>query len=317
MRRHDYLPFGEENQAGGAIRSAANGYQQEGVRQKHTGYERDGETGLDFAQARYYSNLQGRFTSIDPLSSLAIRNPQSWNRYSYVLNSPLAYTDRDGLTPTCIIDGQQRSCSEIFPLIRTDSIQRITYFDGGRVVFDINRDNFYREGESSNGISIKYFDAAAWEIALNSYLFYFGQKGLSQETISKWPGFSGSGGTGGAGATDNDWGPEARTLSYWLRNNPALLQEVRDAYARNPEWWGIDADNDLVFYRDWEASAFIRNRDGRGHHPFGLALGGPSEQVLVPLSKANRGQHQHITNLQRDVINEIKRQLGIPIKRTK
>jgi RHS repeat-associated protein len=32
-----------------------------------TGKERDGNTGLDYFGARYYSGVQGRFTSADPL----------------------------------------------------------------------------------------------------------------------------------------------------------------------------------------------------------------------------------------------------------
>ncbi len=105
MRRHDYAPFGEEMYAG--IRRNGSGQGQYGyeppqsnVRQRFTGYERDNETGLDFAQARYYANLQGRFTSVDPLMASAhVVNPQTWNRYSYSLNNPLAYTDPDGLKP--------------------------------------------------------------------------------------------------------------------------------------------------------------------------------------------------------------------------
>jgi hypothetical protein len=48
-------------------------------------------------QARYYQNLQGRFTSADPLlASGRSANPQSWNRYSYVLNNPVRLTDPTG-----------------------------------------------------------------------------------------------------------------------------------------------------------------------------------------------------------------------------
>ena len=96
-KRHDYLPFGEENLAG-SVRSAANGYGADSVRQRFTGYERDSETGLDFAQARYYANAQGRFTSVDPLmASAKPLNPQSWNRYSYCLNNPLVFVDPMGM----------------------------------------------------------------------------------------------------------------------------------------------------------------------------------------------------------------------------
>jgi len=41
---------------------------------------------------------KGRFTSPDPLlSSGRIPQPQSWNRYSYVLNRPLSLVDPNGL----------------------------------------------------------------------------------------------------------------------------------------------------------------------------------------------------------------------------
>lgn len=98
VTRHDYYPFGEENLSGGTIRTTGNGYQAEGVRQKFTGYEHDTETDLEFAEARYMSSKQGRFTSVDPLLSSANPiEPQSWNRYSYVGNRPLIVTDPSGL----------------------------------------------------------------------------------------------------------------------------------------------------------------------------------------------------------------------------
>ncbi len=100
VRRHDYLPFGEETPADGSWRNAAHGYGAgDGVRQKFTGKERDNETGLDFFGARSYSNAQGRFTSVDSLrASARTVNPQSLNRYSYVLNRPTIAIDPDGLS---------------------------------------------------------------------------------------------------------------------------------------------------------------------------------------------------------------------------
>jgi RHS repeat-associated protein len=99
MTRHDYLPYGEELQAGG--RTAARGYAADSVKQKFTGYERDAETNLNFAEARYHSDTQGRFTSIDPLSSSAkLTDPQSLNRYSYVGNNPVVFSDPSGMDKT-------------------------------------------------------------------------------------------------------------------------------------------------------------------------------------------------------------------------
>ncbi|MCU1266971.1 MAG: repeat-associated core domain protein [Acidobacteria bacterium] len=98
VKRHDYLPFGEELYAGMGGRTSAQGYTGDSVRQHFTGYENDAETGLNYAQARYQSSAQGRFTSVDPLgASAAVPNPQSFNRYSYVLNNPANSTDPTGL----------------------------------------------------------------------------------------------------------------------------------------------------------------------------------------------------------------------------
>src|SRR6266508_304641 len=110
IRRHDFAPFGEELSAGIGIRSASNGYGADSTRQKFTGYEHDDETGLDFAQARYYASVQGRFTSVDPLmASATVRNPQTWNRYAYVLNNPLALVDPDGMKEISVEDCRKDS----------------------------------------------------------------------------------------------------------------------------------------------------------------------------------------------------------------
>ncbi len=70
-KRHDYLPFGEELFAATGGRTTGMGYTTpsygpvDGARQKFTLKERDNETELDYFLARYYSSMQGRFTSPD------------------------------------------------------------------------------------------------------------------------------------------------------------------------------------------------------------------------------------------------------------
>jgi RHS repeat-associated protein len=94
--RKDYMAFGDE--ATSAQRTANPNYDSSETRKGYTGYEKDTESGLEFAQARYYNATHGRFTSIDPLTaSASIRNPQTFNRYSYVLNSPYKFVDPLGL----------------------------------------------------------------------------------------------------------------------------------------------------------------------------------------------------------------------------
>jgi len=70
---------------------------------KFTGHERDhsgslvgAADGFDYMHARYCLPDFGRFMSMDPARSAEFQTPQSWNRYSYALNSPLAFVDPDG-----------------------------------------------------------------------------------------------------------------------------------------------------------------------------------------------------------------------------
>lgn len=60
-----------------------------------TSYERDQESGNDYALARSYANGQGRFLAPDPLEGV-VGDPQSWNRYAYVENDPINLSDPSG-----------------------------------------------------------------------------------------------------------------------------------------------------------------------------------------------------------------------------
>jgi RHS repeat-associated protein len=115
MRRHDYAPFGEEMYAG--IRRNGGGQGQYGyeppqsnVRMKFDAKERDIETGLDFFGARYFSSMQGRFTSADPIffQKEMPADPQRFNLYAYVRNNPLKYIDPKGEAIELIGDEKQR-----------------------------------------------------------------------------------------------------------------------------------------------------------------------------------------------------------------
>jgi RHS repeat-associated protein len=98
LKRHDYLPFGEELFAGVGGRLVTQGYTGDGVRQQFTQKERDVETGLDYFIHRYHSSVQGRFVSPDvPFADQSEEDPQSWNLYTYVRNSPINLTDPFGL----------------------------------------------------------------------------------------------------------------------------------------------------------------------------------------------------------------------------
>src|SRR5713226_7132697 len=85
IARHDYLPFGEEIWSGTGTRMSSQGYGgTDAIRQKYGLTERDDATGLDHTWWRKYESFSGRMTTPDPYrGSMAIGDPQSFNRYSY------------------------------------------------------------------------------------------------------------------------------------------------------------------------------------------------------------------------------------------
>jgi len=65
------------------------------VKYTYTGKELDAGTGLMYYGARYYDPALGMFLSPDTVVPEP-GNPQSLNRYAYVLNNPLIHVDPDG-----------------------------------------------------------------------------------------------------------------------------------------------------------------------------------------------------------------------------
>jgi RHS repeat-associated protein len=114
ISRRDFLPFGDQLSDSVGNRSSIPGYSTtDFIRQKFTGYWRDQETDLDFAQARHFSGALGRFMQPDefnggPVEAFAAiassnptfyantANPQTLNKYQYGLNNPLRYVDPTG-----------------------------------------------------------------------------------------------------------------------------------------------------------------------------------------------------------------------------
>lgn len=80
-----YLPYGARRGSG----TVATAY-------RYTGqWEADSLGGIYHYRARWYDPTTGRFLQPDPLVP-SYQNPQSLNRYSYVLGNPLRFTDPSG-----------------------------------------------------------------------------------------------------------------------------------------------------------------------------------------------------------------------------
>ena len=70
--------------------------------QKFTSYQRDAESGLDYALNRYARNRNGRFQSVDP-GPYQLGAPASLNRYIMTLADPVNFMDPDGRLPIPIL----------------------------------------------------------------------------------------------------------------------------------------------------------------------------------------------------------------------
>jgi RHS repeat-associated protein len=113
----DYYPYGQENDYSTSC----------SPRYKFTGYEYDSETGNYYAYARYYDPRRGRFMSPDPLGG-TVGNPQSLNRYAYVLNNPASFVDPWGRDCVLAFDESGQSAGSC----EDDSRKSIGSGGGGR-----------------------------------------------------------------------------------------------------------------------------------------------------------------------------------------
>ncbi|MEM6337978.1 MAG: RHS repeat-associated core domain-containing protein [Bacteroidota bacterium] len=92
---YDYYPFGL--QMPGRTMSASTP-----TRQQFTGHERDAETGLSYAGARYLDPVAGQWTSTDPMAA----DYAGWSPYNYALDSPVTFVDLTGRCPEHKRDAQ-------------------------------------------------------------------------------------------------------------------------------------------------------------------------------------------------------------------
>ena len=85
-----FYPYGQEKPS-----ATQNGTE------KFTGYFRDAETGLDYADQRYHNPGTGRFLTSDPYAATSSNptdasDPGSWNHYAYVGGDPVNRKDPNG-----------------------------------------------------------------------------------------------------------------------------------------------------------------------------------------------------------------------------
>ncbi|MGH9554487.1 MAG: RHS repeat domain-containing protein [Terriglobales bacterium] len=99
LAQQGHYPFGESWYSGAGS-----------TKWQFTSYERDSESGLDYAMFRYHNSRAGRFTAPDLLAG-ELAEPQSLNRYPYVVNDPVNLIDPLGLVALpCWFDSWNPEC---------------------------------------------------------------------------------------------------------------------------------------------------------------------------------------------------------------
>src|SRR5581483_1941780 len=102
-----------------------------------TGEEQLQVASLVHLNGRVYDSLLARFTSADPTVTDPT-NPQGWNRYSYVGNDPLAFTDPNGFS---WLSGFFHSVSHFFTsvgnFLKTNAIARAIFQIGVTVLLNV------------------------------------------------------------------------------------------------------------------------------------------------------------------------------------
>ncbi len=162
ISRRDFMPYGEEIAT--PERHPNLSYTAADVRQKFTGYERDTETALDFAQARYFNSGFGRFSSPDDfLNDTHVNDPQSWNLYVYVRNNPLYFVDPDGEVKRDA-DGNVITVERKDKDRNTKTINGKTYYvypgkvDGKQIVWEVKKVWIYGDNDKDNKNGIKAYE---------------------------------------------------------------------------------------------------------------------------------------------------------------
>jgi RHS repeat-associated protein len=107
-----YLAWGEAR-AGGSLPTSFT----------YTGQRSEAVLGIAYFKARWYDTRLGRFLSPDSIIP-NLNNPQSWDRYSYVRNNSINYSDPSGHIEAC-----EENCSEQKRLNKVyDTLGAVGYF---------------------------------------------------------------------------------------------------------------------------------------------------------------------------------------------
>ncbi len=228
-----------------------------------TSYERDPESGDDYALARSYSSNLGRFQSPDPVEGDP-GNPQTWNRYAYVGNDPINITDPSGQN---WVSDLMYGLSGLFAVTSVGLGELADAYAGGVVVAPAGA--VYSSSQflsfSAGGVSAGALGSASTGFGIASAVSAYG--GLAAQVASAWSGFDWGGNNSSQGQ-----GPSV----HWPAPNPQPMAELQtDMTGQSTTLYTtdnkgvlttnqIETRNDVMWYSSPGADAPYRTHNIRG-----------------------------------------------------
>lgn len=319
ISRRDFHPFGEK------IDRPA--YGADDIRKQFTGYERDSETGLDFAQARYFAYGHGRFSSPDNfLNDTSAADPASWNLYAFVRNNPLNLVDPSG--ERVYVGGLEQAD-------RDEVLHRMNFTYGCNSCVAVDAEGYLTVDTS--GLDSEIIEATKWLTnAINSTSWYgevqvsnnnsgvaFGQGRQSRGQVPCEKNSDCAGKRRNADLITLDFGDDrwvsgddqsknaflftvlAHEIAHFYLNFPNMTFDPTDGGRTGPV---VDAINEILFARNLP----LRNRyiaTGRGGHWLSIPHGEAQVDETNTLVTNSVGGIAVVSD-NKKIINWIKKNVG-------
>jgi RHS repeat-associated protein len=146
----------------------------------YTGHAMDIDTGLAYAQQRFYDPATGRFLAMDP-EEVGGESATNFNRYAYALNNPYVFKDPDGRAPAGCARGTCDTFMGHHPAVRSvvNALQRLFNSDAfNQTVLNAGMMAVIATGPNEGNISAEFTEAEVAEESMEAAAL--GQAAIAQ-----------------------------------------------------------------------------------------------------------------------------------------
>ncbi|MEI2692539.1 MAG: RHS repeat-associated core domain-containing protein [Anaerolineae bacterium] len=218
---------------------------------RFTGQREDATIGLYFYNARYLDPQLGRFIQPDTIVP-APGNPQALNRYSYVLNNPLRYTDPSGHVQVCAEGDAGGGCgsgantSQIWQVFANKRSPLLDYY---ALLHQLTQ----AQASAASAVELEAL-AGAVESAYAAGSAWLPQHQFDPAMVVEPASLVSLGGAITSGGMRALGGAIGRLPGSWLDYVPARYRSsVADAFAGAPV--ASVTTTDMIVYRQWGGGA--------------------------------------------------------------